>query len=374
MQTLVIQRTARRYATIRRYGFLVFLLVPTLPVQAYLAATWFNAWGAAVMWTALIVFLIVPIADYLIGKDTTNPPQDIADALENDRWYAWMPVAALPICALLLAWGGAVFAALPDNLWVQTGWIVSIGIVMGVTGIVAAHELVHKRSRFEQNVGGLLLTLVCYGGFKVEHVRGHHFTVSTPEDQSSSRFNQSVYHFLLRAYYGNFMSAWRLEAKRLQVRGFGAFSFRNEVLRLSAISACICAVFGATLGWMGVVYFLCQSFVAVTLLEIVNYIEHYGLHRRKLPDGRWERVTPLHSWNSPFLLTNLFIFHLQRHSDHHAVAWRRYQSLKHYDESPQLPAGYGVMILLALVPPLWFSVMNPRVEAYYRDSPEALRA
>lgn len=373
MEATVDSSIADRYVAIRKYGFLIFLLVPLLPVQAYFIAEYYGAWPMAVLWTAAIVFIVVPILDYLIGQDTTNPPERLTACLEADRWYWWLPVAAFPICFALLVWGASVFGRLPQSILIQIGWIISVGIVMGVTGIVAAHELVHKRSRFEQQVGGLLLSLVCYGGFKVEHVRGHHFTVSTPEDQSSARFNQSIYHFLPRAYYGNFMSAWRLEAKRLRARGVPAFSLRNEVLRLTLLSLCICLVFAYAMGLAGVIYFLGQSFVAVTLLEIVNYIEHYGLHRRKLPNGRWERVTPKHSWNSPFLLTNLFIFHLQRHSDHHAVAWRRYQALRHYDESPQLPAGYGVMILLALVPSLWFRVMNPRVEAFYRDAPETLR-
>ena len=213
--------------------------------------------------------------------------------------------------------------------------------------------------------GGLLLAAVCYAGFKVEHVRGHHVHVSTPEDASSSRYGQSLYSFLPHAYKHNFLNAWRLESERLKRKGLPALHWRNELIWWYAISALFLLGFSLAFGWLGAIFFLGQSVMAFTLLEIVNYVEHYGLHRRRLDNGRYERTTPEHSWNSNFLLTNLFLFHLQRHSDHHAYAKRRYQVLRHYDSSPQLPNGYAGMIVLALFPPLWRAVMDPKVRAYY---------
>jgi alkane 1-monooxygenase len=205
-------------------------------------------------------------------------------------------------------------------------------------------------------------------------VRGHHVHVSTPEDASSARFGQSVYRFLPQAYKRNFLKAWKLEAERLQRKGLRPFSVHNELIGWYGLSASFLIAFTVAFGWQGAVFFLAQSFVAVTLLEVTNYVEHYGLHRRKRENGRYERTTSAHSWNSDYLLTNLLIFQLQRHSDHHAYANRRYQVLRHYDDSPQLPGGYSGMAVLALFPPLWFSVMNPKVRAYYAGEEYQLSA
>jgi alkane 1-monooxygenase len=196
--------------------------------------------------------------------------------------------------------------------------------------------------------------------------------VSTPEDASSSRYNQSLYNFLPQAYVRNFMNAWKLEAERLKRKGQAPVSWRNELIWWYGISLLALVAFTVAFGWLGAAFFLGQSFIAFTLLEIVNYLEHYGLHRRKLDNGRYERTTPEHSWNSNYFLTNVFLFQLQRHSDHHAFAKRRYQVLRHHDIAPQLPAGYATMVVLACIPPLWRKVMNPRVEAYYQGEEHQL--
>ncbi len=363
-----------RALAVKRWGYLIFLVAGSLPPAGWLLGRLTGFADLFSYYTLVVVFAVVPLADAWIGADTSNPARSEEDALEHDRWYRALPFLALPVCVALLAWGAWVFVHEPYGWAGRLGHLLSVGAAMGVVGITAGHELVHKAEKLDQRVGGWLLALVCYGGFKIEHVRGHHVTVSTPEDRSSARFGQSIYHFLPRAYVGNFLAAWHLEARRLRDTRRPVLSPRNEVLRLSLLSAVLCAGFGAAFGWAGVVFFLGQSFVAVTELEIVNYIEHYGLHRRKLPNGRWERTAPQHSWNAPWLLTNLFLFQLQRHSDHHANARRRYSALRHYDDVPTLPAGYGAMIVLALVPPLWFRVMNPRVRAWYRDDPAALEA
>ena len=246
------------------------------------------------------------------------------------------------------------------------------GTVGGIIAINLGHEFVHKDAKLENWMGGLLLASVTYAGFKVEHVRGHHVHVSTPGDASSSRYDQSVYQFLPRAFKHNFLNAWKLEKQYLERKGKKNLSAANELIWWYAISALFTLAFGLAFGWMGVLFFLAQSFVAAFTLEVINYIEHYGLHRRVNDKGRYERVTPAHSWNSNYLLTNLALFQLQRHSDHHAYAKRRYQVLRHYEESPQLPGGYAAMYVLALVPPLWKRIMNPRVEAYYEGELDQL--
>lgn len=332
-----------------------------------------NAWPWLVI---TVVFGVIPLLDFVVGRDPANPDEvEEVPPMEREGYYRFLSLLTVPLLLGMLVYGGWVLATYDAWSWVgQLGWILSVGTVMGAIGITVSHELIHKDPPLEQNAGGLLLAAVCYAGFKVEHVRGHHVHVSTPEDASSSRYGQSLYAFLPHAYKHNFLNAWRLETERLKRKGLPALHWRNELLWWYAISALFLVGFSVAFGWIGALYFIGQSVMAFTLLEIVNYVEHYGLHRRRLETGRYERTTHEHSWNSNFLLTNLFLFHLQRHSDHHANAKRRYQVLRHFDESPQLPNGYAGMIVLALFPPLWRAVMDRRVRAYYAGEEYQLSA
>lgn len=373
-QATLDQSSARRRLLLRlkKYSFLIALLplaLPPLLLSAGEATGWINlfAWGVPV-----VVFGIIPVLDLILGQDALNPDEQ-ADVphMNSETFYKFMTLGWVVAFAVLLVWGMQILASGLFEPAGMVGWIFSIGIVGGL-GINVAHELIHKDDKLETWAGGFLLALVSYAGFKVEHLRGHHVHVSTPEDASSSRYNQSLYNFLPRAYARNFMNAWRLEAKRLTRKGHSPLSWRNELIWWYAITALALTGFTVAFGWLGAAYFLGQSFIALNLLEIVNYLEHYGLHRRKLENGRYERTMPEHSWNSNYFLTNVFLFHLQRHSDHHAYAKRRYQILRHHEVAPQLPAGYATMVVLALVPPLWKRVMNPRVEAYYEGEEHQL--
>ncbi|MBW3226499.1 alkane 1-monooxygenase [Marinobacter adhaerens] len=367
------EATRRRILlTLKKYSYLIAmvpLLLPPLLLAAGQATDLVNlfSWGVPV-----VVFGIIPVLDMLLGKDSLNPDEETdVPRMVGERFYKAITLGWVAGFAALLVWSMLELASGTFSLVGSIGWIVSIGIVGGL-GINVAHELIHKDEKLETRAGGFLLSLVCYAGFKVEHLRGHHVHVSTPEDASSSRYNQSLYNFLPQAYMRNFLNAWKLEAERLQRKGHKAFNWRNELIWWYSISALALAGFTIAFGWLGAVFFLGQSFIAFTLLEIVNYLEHYGLHRRKLENGRYERTGPEHSWNSNYFLTNVFLFHLQRHSDHHAWAKRRYQILRHHDVAPQLPAGYSAMIVLAMFPPLWRRVMNPRVEAYYEGEEHQL--
>lgn len=359
--------------SMKRYGYLLVLLVPLIGAG--------SAWMVAnsntpVFWawfTLLFTFVLLPLADYAIGKDPANPnEEEQVPAMTREWYYRALTLICLPIYAALLIYAGWVFTQVDLSLAAQVGWLLSVGVIGGIMAINIGHELIHKDTTLETWAGGLFLALVTYAGFKVEHLRGHHVHVSTPEDASSSRYNQGVYHFLPRAMARNFINAWSLEAQRLRRKNQPVVSLHNELIWWYSISAVIAAGFFLAFGTAGLVFFLIQSLLAGMTLEIINYIEHYGLHRRVQANGRFERVTPAHSWNSNYLLTNLFLFHLQRHSDHHAYPRRRYQVLRHYDESPQLPGGYAAMFVLALVPPLWKRVMNPRVEAYYEGELDQL--
>lgn len=352
----------------KRLGFLFVFVVPALmPAAAWLGAH--TGRHDLMAWFPLFfLFVLLPVADYGLGHDPRNPTPHEMRAMEADggtgRWFKAMTLAALPAQLGVMAWSGWYFAHADFGAVGIAGWLLSQGIVGGVLAINVAHELIHKDTAPERIAGGLLLTSVGYHGFKIEHVRGHHVHVSTPEDASSARFGQSLWHFLPRALLRNTANAWRLETQRLAKQGRPWWHRDNELLRWTALWLAMLVAFAQWLGAMGVVYFLAQGFFAACALEIINYIEHYGLERRRLADGRYERTTHLHSWNSDYLLSNLLLFHLQRHSDHHETPRRRYQSLLHHADSPQLPGGYAAMFLLALCPPLWFRIVDPRVRRF----------
>ena len=349
---------------LKAFGFLLVFLIPsTLPVAAALATGPLPPDVAA--WFPLVaLFVALPLADYALGHDSVNVPVEQERAFAQSRWFRGLTVLALPVHLGVLAWSAWWFTHADLGALGIVGWLLSQGVVGGVLAINTAHELIHKDSRFEQSVGGVLLASVGYHGFKVEHVRGHHVHVSTPEDASSARYGQSLWHFLPRAIANNTRNAWRLEAARLRSAGLPALHWRNELVGWTAVWLGMALGVTAWLGAAGLGFFLLQGLLAAGSLEIINYIEHYGLERRKLADGRYERTTHLHSWNSDYRLSNLMLFQLQRHSDHHAFPKRPYAILRHHEESPQLPGGYAAMFVLALVPPLWFRVIHPRVEAF----------
>ena len=359
---------------IKKWGFLFFwfTVLPVLPISAYIG----RENGTQDYWAWLIyitIFGIVPILDYIVGKDPTNPDEDTdVPVLSQQKIYRWFPLIISVVWFGALYYAGHIYATNDYSLLGKIGWVLSIGTAGGAVGIVIAHELVHKDERIENWMGGLLLSSVCYAGFKVEHIRGHHVFVATPNDGASAKFNQSLWNFLPRALVHNFLTAWQLEAQHLKRKGKSPFSHHNELIWWYSISALFALSFFMLWGWEGTLFFLLVGLVAGSTLEVINYVEHYGLYRRIQDNGRYERVTPAHSWNSNYFLTNLALFQLQRHSDHHAYGKRRYQVLRHYEDSPQLPGGYAAMYVLALFPPLWKKVMNPRVEAYYKGELDQL--
>jgi len=213
-------------------------------------------------------------------------------------------------------------------------------------------------------MGKLLLMTVSYMHFSVEHNSGHHVHVCTPEDPASARLGESFYAFVPRSVLGSFKSAWRLEGRRLKGKGCSVGSPQNQMFWFVLLPLLVVTILGILLGVSAVIYFLVQSVIAVSQLEGVNYVEHYGLQRKQISPGRYERVTLAHAWNSSHKLTNLFLFRLQLHSDHHVSPLRRYQILRNFEKSPRLPMGYTGMLLLVLIPPLWRKVMDPRALLY----------
>jgi alkane 1-monooxygenase len=325
-----------------------------------------SATGLAVFWFwgPIFAFVLVPLADVLIGDDPSNPPEEIAAALQADPWYRWIVLAYLP----------AQYAGLAWSLWYAVthpmGWVglvglgSTLGIVTGV-GINAAHELGHKREDLEHWASKIALAPTLYGHFFVEHNWGHHRRVATREDPATSRMGEGYYRYWPRTIIGSLRSAWGIERKRLRRKGARVLSPGNRVLHAWAFSVVVWAIALALGGRRALVVLAVQAVIGFSLLEAVNYVEHYGLLRRRDSRGRYERVTPRHSWNNNHVVTNLLLYQLQRHSDHHENPARRFVALRHVDDAPQLPAGYAAMILLALFPPLWRRVMDPRLLTHY---------
>lgn len=346
-------------------AFLLVFVVPALmPAAAWLGLA--TGRPDLMAWFPLFfLFVMLPAADHALGHDPANVPPEREREVALRPWFKALTLACLPVQLALLAWSAHWFASAGFGPAGLAGWLLSQGVVGGILAINTAHELIHKDGRLEPAVGGLLLASVGYHGFKIEHVRGHHVHVSTPEDASSARFGQSLWHFLPRALWRNTLNAWRLEAVRLRGLGLPALHWRNEMIGWTAAWLVMAGAMAAWLGPVGLFFFLLQGLFAAGSLEIINYIEHYGLERRRGADGRYERTTHLHSWNSDYALSNLLLFQLQRHSDHHAFPKRRYAILRHHADSPQLPGGYAAMFVLALVPPLWRRVVDPRVRAFH---------
>lgn len=342
------------------------LSIVTLLVPVFSAAlVWATGLGLFWWFGVVFVFGAIPLADVLIGEDQNNPPEAVVPELEKDRYYRRTVYAAVISQYAGLLVSAYLASTLPLAWWEYLGLAMSAGVASGVA-INTAHELGHKTDGFERFLAKIALAPSLYGHFFVEHNRGHHVRVATPEDPASSRFGESFWVFLPRTVFGSLKSAWHIEKERLAKRGLPVWHWQNENLQGWAMSVVLWGALVAALGWIVLPFLLIQGIYGFSLLEVVNYLEHYGLCRQKQADGRYERCQPHHSWNSNRIVTNLFLYQLQRHSDHHAYPTRSFQSLRHFDSSPQLPSGYASMIMLAYFPPLWFKVMNPRVIAHHQ--------
>ncbi|WP_040816509.1 alkane 1-monooxygenase [Nocardia concava] len=363
----------------KRYLWL-FGLVPPTALFLAVALIWaFNeiGWSAVspVFWWIgpLLVYGLLPVLDRFFGPDGQNPPDEVMEYLENDKYYRYCTYAYIPFQLLSLAAACYLWTA-SDLSWLgidgglglisKLGLALSMG-VMGGVGINTAHELGHKKDELERWLSKITLAQTFYGHFYIEHNRGHHVRVATPEDPASARFAETFWAFLPRSVWGSLRSSWELEAKRLERLGKRPWTIRNDVLNAWLMSVVLWGVLVAVFGPAVLPWLVIQAIYGFTLLETVNYLEHYGLMRQKTASGRYERCTPEHSWNSDHIVTNIFLYHLQRHSDHHANPTRRYQILRSMDGAPNLPSGYASMISLAYFPPLWRRVMDHRVLDHY---------
>jgi alkane 1-monooxygenase len=372
-------QAAQEWRDKKRYLWLVGLIAPTalfivLPVVWALNQQGWHTASQGLLWIGpLLVYVLLPLLDLRFGPDGQNPPEEVMERLENDKYYRYCTYAFLPFQYASVVFGAYLFTAGSIG-WLgydgSLGWFGKIGValtvgMLGGVGINTAHELGHKKDSLERWLSKITLAQTWYGHFFIEHNRGHHVRVATPEDPASARMGENLWVFLPRSIWGSLRSAWELEAQRMRRLGKSPFNISNDVLNAWLMSVALWGVLLAIFGWALIPFIVIQAVFGFGLLETVNYLEHYGLRRQKNSNGRYERCTPQHSWNSDHVVTNIFLYHLQRHSDHHANPTRRYQTLRSFDGAPNLPSGYASMICLAYFPPLWRRVMDPRVLAHY---------
>ncbi|WP_299868150.1 alkane 1-monooxygenase [uncultured Hoeflea sp.] len=343
----------------KRWLWILSVLAPSLPglaAVAYLASG--NGWW--VLAPVVFYYGVFVVADHLIGVDPNNPPEEVVEQMASDPYYRVLLFLSLPVFWFSFL-ACAIAAGQPQTSFlVWLGLAVSAGVSAG-TAITVGHELGHKLNRLDQWGAKLANAVSGYGHFCIEHNRGHHVLVATPEDPASARLGESLWRFALREIPGAARRGWEMERKRLAQKGLGFWHWRNDILQGYAITLSVGAALVAAFGWTMIPFLLLHNLIGWLHLTFANYVEHYGLKRDLRPDGRYGPCEPRHSWNTNHIVTNLMLFHLQRHSDHHANPLRPYQALRSFDQLPTLPSGYPGSFLLAAIPPLWFKVMDPKV-------------
>lgn len=350
-----------RYVDRKRWLWSLSVLYPLQPFLGIWlhAATGHQAW---LLLPLALGYIGGPTLDWLIGEDRNNPPEAVVTQLDGDFYYRCLTYLVVPLHFAALvgaAWWAGTHAL---SWWAFSGLAAVAGITSGL-GINTGHELGHKKAATERWLAKIVLAVPAYGHFTIEHNRGHHRDVATPGDPASARMGENIYRFAAREIPGAFRRAWRTESERLRRCGQSAWSAGNQVLQPLLLAVVLQGLLVLWLGWKMIPFLAIHNLLAWWQLTSANYVEHYGLLRKKDATGRIERCQPYHSWNSNHVYSNLVLFHLQRHSDHHAHPVRRYQSLRHFADLPSLPSGYFGVYLLAYVPWLWFRVMDPRLLA-----------
>ena len=337
---------------------LKYLAAYTIPLSAYIGITQGGVWYYL---TPVYAFMVIPLLEILLPEDENNLAESERSAQGVNPIYDWMLYANIPIVYGLIWLVGINISSASLETYEYFGIAFTLGIVLGTNGINVGHELGHRHSTPERFLGKLLLLPSIYMHFYIEHNFGHHLHAATREDPATARYNQSVYHFWVTSVTRQYANAWRIQKSLLARADRAFFSLYNDMLWYLVIQA----------AYLGGLYFLFGAFttgflalggiIGFLLLETVNYIEHYGLLRKKLSSGRYERVRQVHSWNSNHIMGRIVLYELTRHSDHHYKSSKKYQLLDYYDASPEMPFGYPTSIVLSLVPPLWFHIMNPLV-------------
>lgn len=340
-----------------KWKYLTVYITPLVVIFSLLKT---NYWS---YFALFFIFMIIPLFELFTNKNDYNLSKIEEEIAAKDSLYDWVLYGLVPLQYGILIF--FLFQVSSDNYDTATkiGWTTAYGIACGVLGINAAHELGHRNTNKERTMSKMLLLTSLYMHFYIEHNRGHHQNVATNEDPASSKLGETVYAFYIRSIFKGWLSAWRLEANRLKIVKKSFWSSQNQMLGFQIVQLLLLLLIFGIFGLSTMVYFLAGAFIGILLLETVNYIEHYGLRRNKKGE-RYERTLPIHSWNSNHPIGRLLLLELSRHSDHHYIASRKYQLLRHHEESPQMPTGYPGMMLLSFVPPLWFYIMHDQLQKF----------
>jgi len=346
------------YVDKKRFAWLLSVVGPAIALVGTVAVSVFEVSSWILFFPFVFYYFFVPFLDFMIGEDISNPPESSIEALEADAYYRWITYATIPILWIAVIFNCIFLCtfSLTTLEWLAT--VMATGSVLGF-GLNVSHELGHKLQTLPRKIALFNTALGAYGHFSIEHNRGHHRHVSTPEDPASSKMGENIYQFACREMPGAALRAWRLEADRLQRQNKSVWHFENEILQALCLTSLI---YGTLIGLYGldmVIVLIPVAIWGAFQLTSANYVEHYGIQRLKTANGSYENCQPHHSWNSNHLVSNLVLFQLQRHSDHHAHPGRSYQSLRDFPELPRLPSGYFGMFFLAYLPPLWYRVMDP---------------
>ncbi len=321
-----------------------------------------HGYGWIIYLPVIYAFVGIPLVELLIKPDSRNMDEAEESIAKSERLYDWFLYLIVPLQFLALYWFVNNITDPALKWWEITGRIFAMGLACGTFGINVGHELGHRVKPFEQWLAKALLLTSLYTHFFIEHNKGHHKHVSTPQDPSSAPIGMNLYAFWIRSVKGTWLGAWHIANEDLNKKGLPVWHWRNEMLQLQLLQIAFVVAIGLIFGWAACGYFLLAATVGFLLLETVNYIEHYGLQRKEVAAGKFERAQPQHSWNSNHVLGRLMLFELSRHSDHHYLASRKYQVLRSHEEAPQLPTGYPGSMILATIPPLWFKVMHRRIK------------
>lgn len=316
------------------------------------------------IWSYLLVvfiFVFIPFLEHVLPLNPANYSEEEKEKRLKDKLYDWLLYINLLIVYGCLYYTFQTIEKKPLAPYEIVGIVLSLGIILGSNGINVAHELGHRKKLYERILGKILLVPSHYTHFFVEHNHGHHLDVSTPEDPSTAKYNQNLYSFWLQSVSGTYVKAWKIQKKLNKINKTPFFSLKNDMLWFTIVQVVYLLSIYIFFNFKVIVVAFVAGIVGFLLLETINYIEHYGLKRKKLPSGRYERVTEKHSWNSNHILGRILLYELTRHSDHHYKSTKEYQILEFHDESPQLPFGYPTSMVLSFIPPLWFSIMNKRI-------------
>jgi len=338
---------------------LKYLLVFTIPITVSIS---FTSTGWLTFLPLIYVFGIIPLSDSCFKVNNTNFNKEQEEIEKTNKLYSYILYLTLPVQIFFLIWFLYIIQETNLTIFDYTGKIFAMGIMCGIIGINVGHELGHRNNRLEQLIGEILLTSSLENHFLPYHNGGHHLNVATPLDAATARKNEPLYIFWFRSHFMSYFQAWQLENKRLKTSNKSWFHYQNRMISYTFVNLLLILSIYSFFGISVTCAFIISAIIGILLLETVNYIEHYGLLREKNKYGRYERVKQHHSWNSNHVIGKLVLFNLSRHSDHHFNGSKHYQILKTVPESPQLPAGYPSMMLLSLIPPLWFKIMNKKLQ------------